>query len=832
MRVKAILVLTVLLLVSETSIPILRAEAQGPTPNRGDSLSLIQEAYEQGSLDYETALLYKVYALKSPARLPARFRTGPPSRYKCGNPVFDEVRKNWGILSPKAQAEIEPLLSPPFPELTQILATQHFLLHYTVAPQSEHKTTDEYVSDLGSWFEYAWGIEVPTDVLSYGEPGGPFTTTIHVWVYKTFPYAGSTSENGYVEVSTELQENEQKITAAHELFHTIQYAYTGAGGGWLREASAVWMEDVVHDDLDDYLQYLPWWFERPDRPLDSELEYHYYGDSIFLKYLSTKYGAGDNLEDLLEKYLVKSIWQSEGLKKWPDDPLKALDSVLQNEREPDGTPSSFLEAFEGFTVCNYRGSPDRALYYQDDAADRYPNVAIQGFHRRYPVEITRTLTIGHLASNYIQFVPDKAWSPGGTLEIAFSIMKGRQRDFGVYIVKERRGGGQAEVEKMTFTSGKSAKLAIPGFGTTFYTATMVVGCLGTNPQNSCGYRYEAEYRTWYSGGPAGTIVTILAADPSSPGVVYAGTTNGVYKTTDGGYSWARIGLAGSDVRALAAGPQVVYAGTLGLGVFKSEDGGGTWRPVNAGIPADSWVFALAMDPQQARTVYAGSSGTGAYRTTNGGALWAVKNTGLEGTRLRISRMLVDPGDRRTVYATLWGDGIYRSTDGGDHWIAINGNLSGQALYAYAIAVGPGRKPQDRWLYLGTHGAGVFRSTDGGQSWEPFSAGLGDLYNQSLVVHPEDDTLYVATSSHGVYVWDSDSGTWVPLGQGPGTPYVNALALDADDGKVLYAGTNDGVWQWAEVVAGAIPSPRGPSLSVPEPGPTPVPTMGPAPTGGN
>src|SRR3990172_1379641 len=106
------------------------------------------------------------------------------------------------------------------------------------------------------------------------------------------------------------------------------------------------------------------------------------------------------------------------------------------------------------------------------------------------------------------------------------------------------------------------------------------------------------------------FVMSLAADPSNPGIVYAGTYNGVYKTTNGG---------------------------------------ATWKVMNSGlttINSTKLVAALAIDPTASSTVYAGLAGDGVYRSTNGGVSWSAVNTGLndQNTSRNVRVLAIDPSD--------------------------------------------------------------------------------------------------------------------------------------------------------------------------------------------
>src|SRR5262245_6001269 len=121
---------------------------------------------------------------------------------------------------------------------------------------------------------------------------------------------------------------------------------------------------------------------------------------------------------------------------------------------------------------------------------------------------------------------------------------------------------------------------------------------------------SAGVQVWVSNGPEGGIIITLAIDPVTPAVLYAGTYEGVFKSTNGGGSWSAIntGLTDMGVEALAidpATPTTLYAGIWGGGVFKSTNGGGTWSAINTGLTA-GYVSSLAIDPTMSTTLYAGT----------------------------------------------------------------------------------------------------------------------------------------------------------------------------------------------------------------------------------
>ena len=124
---------------------------------------------------------------------------------------------------------------------------------------------------------------------------------------------------------------------------------------------------------------------------------------------------------------------------------------------------------------------------------------------------------------------------------------------------------------------------------------------------------SAGVNAWTSSGPDGGIVNALAVDPVAPATVYAGTMGGgVFKSVNRGGSWtaASTGLTNLYVRSVAIDPvtpATVYVGTAAGGVFKSVNGGGSWAAVNTGL-TNLNVNALAVDPLSPATVYAGING--------------------------------------------------------------------------------------------------------------------------------------------------------------------------------------------------------------------------------
>lgn len=210
-------------------------------------------------------------------------------------------------------------------------------------------------------------------------------------------------------------------------------------------------------------------------------------------------------------------------------------------------------------------------------------------------------------------------------------------------------------------------------------------------------------------------VDALALDARSPNVLYAGTGRGVFKTTDGARTWKPasngIDLPTGDhplfegsIYGLAIDPvhtSTVYA--AGRGVWKSKNGGATWKPV-----LRRYALALGIDPRQPETVYATSisSGNSMYRTVDGGDTWrATGPSGLYDHQF-VHAIVVDRRAPGIVYAG-GARGLFASASQGRTWKTLLSRGVG------AIALDPSRV---NVLYVGTAAHGVFKSDDGGQTW--------------------------------------------------------------------------------------------------------------------
>lgn len=311
--------------------------------------------------------------------------------------------------------------------------------------------------------------------------------------------------------------------------------------------------------------------------------------------------------------------------------------------------------------------------------------------------------------------------------------------------------------------------------------------------------------------------------------------------------WRQLGpFRGGRVVAVAGDPRdpsTFYFGGAGGGVFKTQDGGATWRNVSDGFFRAASVGALAVSDAEPSVVYAGMgeacirgnvvAGDGVWRSPDGGATW--EHRGLGATQ-HIARVRVHPHHADWVYAAVLGHaygphpdrGVYRSRDGGRQWekILYRDDHSGAADLAmdprrpsilYATLWDAHRTPWS--LSSGGPGSGLFKSVDGGDTWVELTRrpGLpqGVLGRMGVAVSPGTDVVWVMVeaASGGLFRSDDGGAHFVRVSDNPDLMqrpwyYMHVFAdpLDVDTVYIL----NLRLWRSKDGGAHfqAIPTPHG------------------------
>ncbi len=319
------------------------------------------------------------------------------------------------------------------------------------------------------------------------------------------------------------------------------------------------------------------------------------------------------------------------------------------------------------------------------------------------------------------------------------------------------------------------------------------------------YRSTDAGASWTHVGLDGTrAIGRIVVDPRDPAVAYVAalgnlwapsSERGVYKTTDGGRTWTKSlfvdTLTGAVDLVMDPGdPHTLYAamyqrlrtpccfngGGPGSGIYRTTDGGATWRKLGGGLPTgDVGRIGLGISRQNGKRVYAvveAPSAGGVYRTDDGGAAWARVNA-LDPRPMYYSSLMVDPtNDSRVYMMARW---FYRSDDAGAHWRTMpteptyDVGLKGDY---HAMWIDPGNPSH---FYLVGDG-GLYQSWDMGATYERINnIPIGQFYGIGL----DDDTPF------NIYGGMQDNHSWF----GPSATR-HYLGITGDDWREI--GFNDGV----------------------------------------
>jgi len=348
---------------------------------------------------------------------------------------------------------------------------------------------------------------------------------------------------------------------------------------------------------------------------------------------------------------------------------------------------------------------------------------------------------------------------------------------------------------------------------------------------------------WRNVGPfRGGRMRALSGVAGQPNIFYAGAVNGgVWKTTDYGRTWNPIfdqqptGSIGA-ISVAPSDPNIVYVGSgeglhrpdlsIGDGIYKSTDAGGTWT--HLGLRDGQQISVMAVDPRDPKRLFVAVAGhpygpnpeRGIYRSTDGGqtferVLYKDENTGANDVE-------IDPSDANIVYATLWearegpwengefngaNGGIFKSTDGGQTWRQLTTGLPNDIIQAYVTLARS--DPKQLFASVAIPGRVEFyRSSDAGETWSTVTTdprprariGGGDL--PIAAIDPKNPNIVYVVS---IVTWKSTDGgkTWTGFRGAPGgDDYQNIwinphdpgiIALTSDQGAII---TVNGGQSWS------------------------------------
>jgi photosystem II stability/assembly factor-like uncharacterized protein len=291
-----------------------------------------------------------------------------------------------------------------------------------------------------------------------------------------------------------------------------------------------------------------------------------------------------------------------------------------------------------------------------------------------------------------------------------------------------------------------------------------------------------------------TEVHAITVHPENPDVVYIGTTKGTFRSTNRGGRWEKLNLPDKDADIWSVcvhpkNPRILYAGATPPGVYRSDDGGETWRKTaDPGLPHDRVIMAfpcrvmrLAVDPNSPDDIYATLEANGAMRSRNRGETWEdctadlirfceePKYRSRIGSQTEIEGML--DGHALAVSAAAPGTvflanrmGLFRSDNRGETWKDMEIGRFSPLTYGRDIRVSP-HDPKVMYACLSpaarsTDGA-IYRTEDVGQTWKRFDHGVkAEATMMAVTVHPRDPNQVYGVSRFGQVFGTQDGGqTW-------------------------------------------------------------------------
>ena len=364
-------------------------------------------------------------------------------------------------------------------------------------------------------------------------------------------------------------------------------------------------------------------------------------------------------------------------------------------------------------------------------------------------------------------------------------------------------------------------------------ANAIAGISGNNQTYLVGYTGGGVWKTqdggqiwrnisdkYFGSGSIGDI----AIAPSDNNVIYVATGehavrgvmtsygDGIYKSADGGRTWKNVGLKNSrhvsDIIVHPTNDNIVWVAAQGTvhgpnserGVYKSSDGGTTWRRTLY-INDSTGISSLALDPSNHRVLYAaswqhqrlpwtvnsGGRGSSLWKSTDGGETWNKINNGLPALLGKMG-VAVSAANPQRVFAIVEAEkgkaGLYRSDDGGASWSlqSTHNDIIARSWYYMEVVADP---QNENVVYV--LNAPLMKSIDGGKTFSTVRVGHGDIHD--LWINPKDPQNLALADDGGGEISFNGGQTWSTQGNQP-TAQFYRVAVDNRVPYRVYGGQQD------------------------------------------
>jgi photosystem II stability/assembly factor-like uncharacterized protein len=314
---------------------------------------------------------------------------------------------------------------------------------------------------------------------------------------------------------------------------------------------------------------------------------------------------------------------------------------------------------------------------------------------------------------------------------------------------------------------------------------------------------SVSFAQWETHGPYGGPIICFATKGND---VFAGTYNGVFKSSDDGHTWMAVntGMKRKNVTSIVVSGSNLLASTSNNGVFFSPNNGATWTSRNNGMTSPVIETLFVSD----NGIYA-STADGVFFSSNEGVTWTPANNGIQDTYVVYA--YAQMGD--TIYGATYGAGLYMTTNNGGVWAQLGASTGFPQAFPYGVYV-YALIADGNSMYAGTSN-GVYKSSDRGATWSQANTGFpGGMWAQCFTVKP--GYIFAGTYSEGVFVSTNNGASWSTANNGlpdrPGSlPHnyprcydmitINSnVLLGSSDG--LYLSSNNGA-NWADSDGGIL-----------------------------
>ena len=319
--------------------------------------------------------------------------------------------------------------------------------------------------------------------------------------------------------------------------------------------------------------------------------------------------------------------------------------------------------------------------------------------------------------------------------------------------------------------------------------------------------------------------------PTDPMIIYAGSAGGgVWKSNDAGTTFYPIfDDHAQSIGAVELDPNdpnnTIYVGTgepwprnsvsIGDGLYKSTDGGNNWKKI--GLENSERIANIIVNPKNSNEIFVAVLGAlwsdsnerGVYKSSDGGVTW--ENILYLNESTGCADLAMDPTNPNILYASMWefrrtgwsfnsgGDNsaLYKSTDGGKNWEKIHNGFPEGKLGRLAIGIA---KSNPNTLYTvieseKNEDKGLYKSVDAGENWKQVNNDFGitvrPFYFSRIVVDPKDENIIVKAGLYGSISKDGGE-TFENLGSMH--PDIHDMVFDINNSDIIYVGTDGGVYR--------------------------------------